>query len=256
MDDNVRIVTVSETNVAEHGFFCYKSKPKSEGYRRKLDWLQQRFAEGMTIHLLYEDGRSVGFIETIPGEFAWRAVHAPGYQVIHCLWVVGKGKGKGYGSRLLTGCIEEARQAGKHGVVMVSSSRVWLAGKELFLKHGFEPVDTAPPAFDLLVKTFGDAPAPAFPSDWDQRADSYGPGLTVIHAWQCPYMPDAVEGVLQAAREVGIAARTITLETCQQVQRESPSAYGVFGIVYNGRLLSYHYMLPKDLLPVLKAQIT
>ena len=65
-------------------------------------------------------------------------------------------------------------------------------------------------------------------------------------------MPDAVEGVLQAAREVGIEARSVKLENCQQVQRESPSAYGVFGIVYDGALLSYHYLLKKDLLPLLE----
>lgn len=33
MNDNVRIVTVDATNVEQEGFFCYKSKPKSEGYR-------------------------------------------------------------------------------------------------------------------------------------------------------------------------------------------------------------------------------
>ncbi len=27
----------------------------------------------------------------------------------------------------------------------------------------------------------------------------------------------------------------------------SPSAYGAFGIVLDGQLLSYHYLLPKDL---------
>lgn len=35
-----------------------------------------------------------GFIEYLPGEHAWRAVHADGYLFIHCLWVVGKSKGK------------------------------------------------------------------------------------------------------------------------------------------------------------------
>lgn len=99
MDNRVEIVTVDSTNVAEQGFFCYKSKPKSGGYQKKLSWLKQRFAEGMRIKILYEEERSVGFIEYIPGEFAWRAVNAEGYVVIHCLWVVGRGKGKGYGIR-------------------------------------------------------------------------------------------------------------------------------------------------------------
>ena len=82
MNDDIKIVTVDGANVAEQGFFCYKSKPKSAGYQKKLSWLEQRFAEGMRIKILYEGERSVGFIEYIPGEFAWRAVNAEGYTVL------------------------------------------------------------------------------------------------------------------------------------------------------------------------------
>ena len=71
-------------------------KPKAEGYSRKLTWLKNRFSEGMKIKIVYENGRSVGFIEYIPGESAWRAVNADNYLVIHCIGVVGRGKKKGY----------------------------------------------------------------------------------------------------------------------------------------------------------------
>jgi GNAT superfamily N-acetyltransferase len=109
MNNSAEIITVDGTNFEEHGFFCYKSKPKSEGYQNKLDWLQQRFEEGLRIKILYEDKRSVGFIEYIPGEHTWRVVEAPDYLVVHCLWVVGRGKKKGYGSRLLNECVEDAQ---------------------------------------------------------------------------------------------------------------------------------------------------
>ena len=121
MSDSVEIVTVNGTSVDEYGFFCYKSKRKSEGYRKKLHWLRERFAEGLKIHIVYEGDRSVGFVETIPGEHTWRVVEAPNYLVVHCLWVVGRGKKKGYGSRLLDACVEDAQQQGKFGVAMVSS---------------------------------------------------------------------------------------------------------------------------------------
>ena len=248
MGNNVEIVTVDATNLAKCGFFCYKSKKKSEGYQRKLKWLEERFAEGMKIKILYENGRSVGFIEYIPGEFAWRAVSAPNYMLIHCLWVVGRGKGKGYGSRLLNGCIEDARKAGHDGVAMVTSRRVWLAGPELLLKHGFEPLDEAPPTFELLVKKFKEAPSPAFPKDWDERARQYGTGLTIIRSDQCPYINDAVSTVLEAGHEMGIGTRVVELESAREVQGLAPSAYGTFSIVYNGALLSYHYLLKKELL--------
>ena len=247
MNDNAKIVPVDATNVAEQGFFCYKSKPKSEGYGRKLDWLEQRFSEGLKIKIVYEGKRSFGFIEYIPGEFAWRAVEVKGYLVVQCIWVVGKGKKKGYGSRLLSECVEDAREMGKHGVAMVTSSRSWLAGKKLFLKNGFEVVDQEPPSFELLVKRFEDnAPLPAFPQDWDQRASRYGAGLTVIYADQCPYIRDAVQQYVDLAEERGVEARVVKLTTSLEVQDAAPSPYGVFNVVYDGRLVTYHYMGKKE----------
>ncbi|MFC2055853.1 GNAT family N-acetyltransferase, partial [Chloroflexota bacterium] len=106
----------------------------------------------MKIKIVYENGRSVGFIEYIPGESAWRAVNAEDYLVIHCIWVVGRGKKKGYGSRLLNECLKDARRSNKRGVSMVTSSGNWLADKKLLVNNGFEVVAHAPPSFDLLVK--------------------------------------------------------------------------------------------------------
>ena len=128
--------------------------------------------EGLCIKLLHETGgRTVGFIETIPGEYAWRVVNAAGYTVIHCLWVVGQGKGKGYGTRLLQACLADARAEGRPGVAMVASDGVWLAGKQIFLKNGFEQVDVcacvvppkAAPTFRLLVHSFGADAQPGLP---------------------------------------------------------------------------------------------
>ncbi|MCP4426240.1 MAG: hypothetical protein GY803_17250 [Chloroflexi bacterium] len=85
---DVAIVDVNGENVAEERDFCYKSKPKSEGYRRKLEWF--------------------------------------GHMIIHCLWTVGCGRGKGYTTRRLDICVEDARQAGMHSVAMVT--RIFLNG--------------------------------------------------------------------------------------------------------------------------------
>jgi GNAT superfamily N-acetyltransferase len=137
----VSLVDVNAANVGSSGFFCYMSKSKSEGYRRKLEWLGERFAEGMRIRMLASPER--GFIEYLPGEHAWRAVHAGGFLFIHCVWVVGKSKGKGLGSELLEACEEDARESGLNGVAMVTSERVWLAGRGLLEKQGFACVEEA-----------------------------------------------------------------------------------------------------------------
>ncbi len=257
MEEGYEIITVDAGSVDRLGFFCYMSKPKTPGYRQKRDWLTARFAEGLRIKMLHETGgRTVGFIEYLPGEYAWRAVNAAGYLVIHCLWVVGQGKGKGHGTRLLQACLADARGQGKEGVVMVASDRVWLAGKELFLRNGFVQVDQAPPSFQLLVHRFGDpdsaggtfrAPEPSFPTDWEARQARYGEGLTVIRTPQCPYIENATAELLQFAAERGIPARAVELTTAQEVQAQSPSPYGTFGIVRDGRLFSYHYLCRNEL---------
>jgi len=243
MENSFKIIDVNPDNAEKTGFFCYMSKRKSPGYRQKYAWLEQRFAEGMKIKIIHEvGGRDVGFIEYTPGEYAWRAVRAPGYMVIHCLWVVGKGKKKGYGSRLLGECLEDARAQGKHGVAMVTSSGNWLAGKKVLLKNGFEAVASAPPTFDLLVKCWEDAPLPTFPQDWDRRLAYFGSGLTIVRSAQCPYIENATNGLLQSARTLGITARVVQMESARQVQETAPCAYGVFGIVHEGRLIGYHYL--------------
>jgi len=248
MSETFELITVNADNLDKLGFFCYMSKRKTPGYRQKHDWMAARLAEGLKIHMIHEiGGRTVAFIEYIPGEYAWRAVHAPDYLLIHCLWVVGKGKGKGYGAHLIQTCLDDARAQGKHGVVTVATDRVWMAKKDIFLKHGFVEVDQAPPSFHLLAYRFDDNdPLPAFPTDWEARQARFGAGLTVIRAPQCPYIEDAVNGVLQSAAEHNIPAKVVELRSAQEVQALSPSPYGVFGVVLDGKLLTYHYLLPKE----------
>lgn len=247
----VRIVTVDATNVAQEKFFCYKSKKKAEGYRLKLAWLEGRFAKGLRIKILYEGKRSVGFVEYIPGEHAWRAVNAEGYLLIHCLWIVGKGKNKGYGSRLVNECLDDARAMGKHGVAMVTSSSNWLAGKKILLKNGFESLDQAPPTFELLAKRFEETPPPFFPTNWGERCARYGAGMTVVYAPQCPYIVDAIRSVQEAAGERNIEVQAVELTTAEQVQALAPSPYGVYNVVYDGELLTYQPYGPGGILKLL-----
>jgi len=244
------IIDVNADNVARTGFFCYMSKKKAPGYGLKSDWLKKRFDEGLRIKMLELPER--GFIEYLPAEFAWRAIEAKGFMAIHCLWVVGKSKGKGYGKILLDACLEDAERAGKNGVVMVASEGTWLVGKRVLEKAGFECVDTAPPSFSLMVKSFGKASKPRFSGDWEKKAVLFGKGLTVIRTGQCPYIEDAANMAVETAGKAKVKSRVVRLESAAEIREKSPSAYGTFGLVFNGKLISYSYMLEKDLLPLLK----
>ena len=210
-------------------------------------------AEGLRIKIIYEGSRSAGFVEYTPGETSWRVVQAAGYMVIHCMWVVGRHKGKGYGARLLDQVIDEAKHQGMLGLVTVSSSGTWLANKGFFLHHGFQLVDKAPPSFGLLVKQFVQGSLPSFPTDWESRAMRTPQGLVVYHSGQCPYHAMFIGSLEKAASQMGLPFQAIELKTSLEARQLSPSAYGVFGVVYNGRLLSYRPIGGKTLRQILEA---
>lgn len=248
------IVSVDGGNLDQRGFFCRKSKMRTEGNLRKLAWAADGFQDGLGVEILYEESRSVGFIEYTRGEHAWRAVHAPGYLLIHCIWVVGRAKQQGYGSGLLERVETQARATGSSGVAMVTSSGVWLAGNELLAAHGYEQIDEAPPSFQLMAKRFNGGSQPRFPKNWDERAAAFGKGLTVVTTDQCPYLDDAERAIVAGADQVGIPVTIEKLATAAEVQARSPSAFGVFGVVFDGDLLAYHYLLEKDLVALLSGR--
>ena len=239
--DEIEIIDTNANNIHDYGFCGYKNV-KQEGYRRKLDWLKKRFSEGMKFKVLYSAGDgSIGFIEYIPGEYTWRAVEASGYMVIHCIANMHrKHRGKGYGTLLVEESIKDAGKENMCGVAVVTRKGTWMAGKELFLKSGFEVVDTAPPDFELLVKKFTDVPSPKFKGDWEKSLSQYDSGLTIICSDQCPYVPKAVGEISETAeKKYSIRPKIIELDNCNEA-RKAPSAFGIFNIIYNGRLLADH----------------
>ena len=245
MNNKPNIIDVNLTNVDKLGFFCRMSKMKTAGNQKKLAWLRKRFNEGLKIKMLELPER--GFIEYIPGEFAWRGVDAKGYMFIHCLWVVGKSKGNDYGELLLKECMTDATKQQMKGIAVLVSDDNWMANKKLFLKNGFETVGEAEPSFQLMVKKFKKVANPTFVNNWDNNLKKYKNGLTILKSDQCPYLDDAVLTIKNYADENKIPLIIIELKTAEDVRLKSPSPHGTFNIVYNGKLLSYYYLLPKDI---------
>ena len=121
---------------------------------------------------------------------------------------------------------------------MVTSEKVWMLSRRILDKHGFECVDSAPPAFSLMVKKFGNHPSPTFSGNWEDKAKALGKGLTVIRSDQCPYTVDATDAAVAAAAKAGIKSRVVEMKSRDDVLRFSPSAYGVFGMVLDGSITS------------------
>jgi GNAT superfamily N-acetyltransferase len=241
--DEIEIVAVNAENILDFGVCGYKNV-KREGYLEKVNWLKDRFAEGLKLKILNSssDGTQ-GMIEYVPGQYCWRPVEAHGYMFIHCIFSGFKRayKGKGYGSRLLREAIKDAQTDHMHGVAVVARKGPFMAGKELFIKHGFQVVDKFPPDFELLVKKFDkNADSPRFKKDIQKRVTSYGEGLTILRADQCPYTVKNVREIIESAEKIyGLRPRVVNISSFKEAQN-SPCAFGTFCIIYNGDIITHH----------------
>jgi len=235
----IEIIDLNGETINDHSL-CGHTNTAHEGRKRKAAWLRKRFAEGLKLKVLQVDGVDAGMIEYIPGEHTWRPIEAADYMVIHCI-MIGKRKfkGRGYGAMLIEACVADAKAAGMAGVAVVTSGGTFMASPGVFLRCGFECVDTAPPAFELLAKKLRKGPLPKFRTGWDTTLREYGSGLTILRSDQCPFTAKGTDDILRACKELGICPRVVELRTGRQA-RNVPSAYGVFNIIFNGRLVAEH----------------
>jgi N-acetylglutamate synthase-like GNAT family acetyltransferase len=240
-------------NIFDYGF-CGAKSVEHEGCRRKAEWFKKRLSEGMRYKVLAsKDKGMIGLIEYIPGKFAWRAVEADGYMVIHCLCIFYQPfRGKGYASGMIDECLKDAQKEKMLGVAVVTRQGAWMAGKEIFLKKGFEVVDKAPPDFELLAKKFQKAsPNPKFKEDYEKILKKYGPGLTIIWSDQCPFIAKAIREIRELIdSKYRIEANIIQLKNHRDAQN-APSPYAVFSLIYDGKLLAFHPISSKRFMNIM-----
>jgi hypothetical protein len=237
--EKISLETVGPENLSECGIGCL-ANPKHRGVQLKVKWLKQRFAEGLRF-LLFRDeaGRPLGFLEYVPGEYAWRPVDANNWLFVHCLWVYPRGqKLGGLGSRLIQACVKEARLKHRVGVAAVVSEGPWMAGKEIFLKNGFRLIGSAD-RFDLVIHRLKNGPEPRF-RDVSGNIAKYR-GLHLVYCDQCPMLSKSVNDISGVAEAHGLPLKVTVLKSAYEAQN-APSYYGVFSLLWNGRLLSDHYV--------------
>lgn len=238
----VKIIDTTTENIHEFGMCGYKNI-KIEGYKRKINWVKKQFKNGMKYKILYseEDG-AVGGIEYINAEYSYRPVIAKDYLLIHCIYILKKKyKTKGYGKLLIDEAINDAKEQKLNGVSVVTRHSTFMAGSELFLKNGFQKVDTLEPDFELLVNKFNkSAEDPKFNTGIEKELKKYKNGLTIVTSDQCPYSLKVVTEISEVAKSVyKITPKIVELKSFKQAQK-IPCGFGSFCIFYEGKVIADH----------------
>ena len=234
----IEIVELDEGNLDSKGCYCLRSKSNSTGYINKNEWLKGKFNEGLKYVKIMENSKPAGFIEYTHIEYSSRVVYGENYLVIHCLWV--NITGKGYASQLINKCIQDAKVQNKDGVIVITNQETsWTPSKDIFLKNDFIEIERAPYGFELLVHKFRHSKDPYFPSDWDDRLKSFK-NLTILRTQQCPFVDIASDNIVKAADNLNIKTEIIDLKNREEILKLSPTPYGIYGVIYKNKLISFH----------------
>ena len=112
-----------------------------------------------------------------------------------------------------------------------------MAGKNVFLKNGFRQIGAAD-RFQLVIHRLKNGSEPHF-RDISGNLKKYQ-GLHIVYSPQCPMLPKCVNDLSEMAAEHDLKLKVTILRTASEAQN-APSYYGVFSLIWNGRL-SDHYV--------------
>ena len=183
----MELVKLSHENIDREHICCAIANEKDIQVVSKKNWLRERLDEGLVF--LKGNVRGKCFIEYIPAEYAWAPIEAKGYLYIDCLWVSGQFKGHGYSSLLLNACMDDGREKGKKGLVILSSKKkAGFLSDPGYLKYkGFQRVDAADPYFELWCLPFEEgAELPRFGKSVHGH-ENMPKGFVLYYTNQCPF---------------------------------------------------------------------
>jgi len=235
----------------EHICCAISGAQHQQGVERKKSFLSRSFGDGLVFRKL--DVRGKVFIEYAPAEAAWRPVVAPGYLVVHCLWVSGRYQGRSLGLDLLDHCLEAAGD--RHGVVAVSGRAPYLTDTRFYLHHGFELIEQTDTGFDLVCyRSDTSAPAPRLAENARRGTVPEDKGVHFEYVYQCPFVSTCLMDMSDVARELGLAVTTRELDTVEKAQTAA-SPFGTFGAFLHGRLITHELMSPSKFRKLLEREL-
>jgi len=238
------IITVTEENLEQEHICCAIANNNDCQVKAKKSWLAERFKDG----LVFKKGNLRGkcFIEYIPAEKAWCPIDAEGYMFINCFWVSGRFKGQGNSNLLLKECIQDSKEKGKIGLVILSSKKKmpYLSDPNYLRYKGFKLADTAPPFYELMYFPFDEnAPKPCF-KESVKKGSIDNKGFVLFYSYQCPFTAKYVPLIEDIAKERGIEFKSIRFENTEQAQN-APAPFTSYSLFYNGEFLTNEILSDK-----------
>ncbi len=240
----MELVKLTHENIEQEHICCAISNNKDIQVVSKKNWLRERLDEGLVF--LKGNVRGKCFIEYLPAEYAWTPIEADGYMYIDCLWVSGQFKGHGYSNLLLDACIEDSKEKGKKGLVILSSKkkRGFLSDPKYMGYKGFKMADTAEPYFELMYLPFAeDARLPRFGDTVHEHKDM-PKGFVLYYTNQCPFTAKYVPLLEQMAKARNAVFRSVHIQTREDAQH-APSPFTTFSLFYDSQLVTHEILSEK-----------
>ena len=235
----MEFITLSSDNLEQEHICCAIADKKHQaGVKAKKDWLKERLAEGHVFRKL--DARGKVFIEYTPLERAWVPVIGENYLYIHCLWVSGSFKGKGYATELVASCIADAKEQGRSGICVISAKKKkpFLSDKAFMLKHGFTTVDRIG-EYELLALSF-DGSNPQF-AETVRKQTIESQDLTIYYGLQCPYIPNCIAEIQTYCTAYGIPLNLVKVDSLQKA-KAMPCVFNNWAVFYQGKFETVHLL--------------
>ncbi len=230
----MEIITISSKNISTYDH-CLIKNSQADGYIAKSTWIKSELNNGLVIkRAINENGETMGFIEYISIENAWRAVEGKNYYFIHCIFTYPKKyQGQNIGTKLIQGCIDDAKKAKKDGVAVIATKNSFMADKQIFEKMNFKEIEEYN-KHHLLVLTTNEKSASPKLMDIDSSLKQYN-GIHLFYSNQCPALAKPVKEILNECEKQKIKISTHCITTSKDAQK-APFISGTFGVVIDRKV--------------------
>lgn len=240
----MEFIKVTQDNIDKEHICCAISNDRDPQVMSKKVWMKEQLQNGLVF--LKGNVRGKCFIEYIPAENAWAPVDAKNYFYINCFWVSGQYKGHGYSNELLRLCLEDAKNMGKDGIVILSSKKKqgFLADSKYLTYKGFSAADTWEPYFQLMYLPFSaEAAVPKF-KRYEEERKIPQKGFVVYYTNQCPFTVKYVPILEETAKKRAVDFTAIQIKTTEEAQN-APVPFTSFSLFYNGRFITHEILSEK-----------